>query len=519
MVADLEYTDRLDRALETARLMCGMHAAYIYLRDEGGRRFLLTRSHIRAIDLTEDSGGEEHVLTAGSALRGSVQPEVPISPDLGAGAADMSPSPRLELPTDDEALWDATVITPAGRMHAMTLGLPGLPHEGLLMLGPMERDIPAAARRKIEAQRLCLTAVFVEARRLHAVTALLATARTQLDSASQLQGSALDADQFLALLLSLAVRATGASGGFVAVQDRDSTLHIRAAENLPDAFDEAMLDSEDGMFDWDLAGGGGALILRDVSAALACGFRSLLAVPLLEEDRPLGVMAIFRTNDGASMPIQALDMLESFADQGRLMLRKSQVFSDFATEFVTTLAGLAESLDARRAYTRGHHATVTALCSAIGQRLGLDADAIDAVTTAASIHDVGLAALAQRGRGTVASDVDHPTIGASLVSPLPLSPDVAAAIATHHEWFDGWGFPQGLSGREIPLAGRILAVAEFIAEMAAPDPVRTAWDEQRLTTELHRRSGSQFDPDVVVAAIPVLSLAVEALAGITEETQ
>src|SRR3972149_6780214 len=64
-----------------------------------------------------------------------------------------------------------------------------------------------------------------------------------------------------------------------------------------------------------------------------------------------------------------------------------------------------------------------------------------------------------------------PVVGAPLVEPLPLHPWVSSAVGTHHEWFDGWGFPQGLKGEEIPLGGRVLAAAELLVGVAPGDAV------------------------------------------------
>jgi response regulator RpfG family c-di-GMP phosphodiesterase len=94
------------------------------------------------------------------------------------------------------------------------------------------------------------------------------------------------------------------------------------------------------------------------------------------------------------------------------------------------------------------------------------------------------------------ADIQHPAVGASLVEHLPLHRCVAQAIACHHEWFDGWGFPDGLQGRAIPRAGRVLAMAEFLVEMSTPDVIRPAWTAEQLVEEIRQRRGSQFDPEV-----------------------
>jgi putative two-component system response regulator len=90
------------------------------------------------------------------------------------------------------------------------------------------------------------------------------------------------------------------------------------------------------------------------------------------------------------------------------------------------------------------------------------------------------------------------------VAHLPLHPGVAGSVATHHEWFDGWGFPAGLKGEDIPTTGRTLAVAEFLVELSTPDEFRPGWPPDHLAAELAQRSGSQFDPAVADAAARLL---------------
>ena len=124
--------------------------------------------------------------------------------------------------------------------------------------------------------------------------------------------------------------------------------------------------------------------------------------------------------------------------------------------------------------------------------------------TASMIHDVGLAGTGDV-EGATDSDIEHPTVGATLVEHLPVHPQLTGAVATHHEWYDGWGFPGGLRGEQIPLGGRILAVAEFVAEMSTDSPIRPAWTADRLVAEIKQRRGTQFDPAVADVAVALLS--------------
>jgi HD-GYP domain-containing protein (c-di-GMP phosphodiesterase class II) len=278
---------------------------------------------------------------------------------------------------------------------------------------------------------------------------------------------------------------------------------VRVQSNMPAGFaDEVDLSPETGLFDW-AAGGEGALMLRDFETAGALGIRAVLAVPLLSGDQPLGIFALVDLGAGRGFDEGSLELLAALAEQVRLMLANDRLFNDFAARYLETLEGLAASLDARRAYTHDHHRKVAAVATVLGRELGLPQDELDALETAALVHDVGMAGVAD-GAGAYQADTEHPAVGADLVEHLPLHPLVAEAVATHHEWLDGFGFPRGLKGDEIPLGGGILAAAEFVVEATSGDPTRRPLPPERLAEELERRRGTQFDPLVADAALELL---------------
>ncbi len=200
----------------------------------------------------------------------------------------------------------------------------------------------------------------------------------------------------------------------------------------------------------------------------------------------------------------ALDVLSTFARQIELMLDNERVYRQFSQAYLASLRGLAAALDERRPDTRGHHRAVEALARRIGRRMNLSASELDALATAAAIHDVGLAGVAGSEQA-FELDQEHPTIGAGMVQHLPVDPLIAETIACHHEWIDGWGFPRGIGGEEIPMTGRILAAAEFVVEMGTETATREAWDAGRLGEELVTRRKTQFDPAVVDATTAVIA--------------
>lgn len=472
--------ERLDALLDAVHIHVGAPAVYLYLSDTGGRRYHLERSLAADLPVAGDDEVSE------------------------GGVGTVAPTPPLELPRTSE--WDAPRVapSPAGMLWSVPLVL-GERSVGLVQVGPLPgTTAPSDWQKRLDAitQPIAIVAErLVEEERLRRE---LIAYQSRESLGRRLQGSAMQVERHLTLLLAMAVSASHADGGFVAIVDRDTRLvEIAAEQGLPDGFSELVdLAPPTGLFDWSAAAGG-ALYVHDFEAAARAGLGSILAVPLLEGSQAIGIFALTSFGRGARMEVDALDLLGTFATQAQQALRNDILFRTFAEGYIDTVCGLAHSLDARRPDTHGHHEEVSRVAVDVARRLGLPEEEIEAIRLAGLIHDVGLAAVASGSEG-FQSDYDHPTIGAGLVEHLQLHPGVAAGVAGHHEWYDGWGFPHSLRGEEIPRPARILGVAEFIAEMAAGDPVRAPWAAARVANEIRQRRGSQFDPLVADAALYLL---------------
>jgi HD-GYP domain-containing protein (c-di-GMP phosphodiesterase class II) len=490
---EAEYEQRLDSVLGYVSEVSELPSCHLYLVDEEGQRLHLERSQTATR------------APAPLAPQDLDEPFLSDRGEAGGGAQTASPGPPLELELDGELERERFVTTPVGTLYSVPLRHNGT-LVGLLQAGPTgDGSLPGRAQKRLESLRFPLTVVVEQARAEELLRRKLATVSARVAVGRKLQGSALELERFVGLLLTLALRATRTEAGFVAIADMEAGVaRIRAQINMPEGFaDEVDLTPDRGLFDWSAAEGG-ALVLRDLDTAARLGIRAVVAVPLHgEDDAPLGIFALVDLGSGISIDEHSLELLGSYAEQVRLMLANDRLFHTFSDQYLATLKGLASSLDARRPYTQGHHAQVSAAAAALARELDLAEDEVEAVAVAGEIHDVGLAGVAE-GEGAYQADVEHPTVGADLVEHLPLHPSVAIAVATHHEWIDGWGFPRGLKGDEIPPAGRILAAAEFLVEMGSGDPVRRPLPPERLAEELERRRGSQFDPQVVDAALALI---------------
>jgi HD-GYP domain-containing protein (c-di-GMP phosphodiesterase class II) len=175
--------------------------------------------------------------------------------------------------------------------------------------------------------------------------------------------------------------------------------------------------------------------------------------------------------------------------------------------------GLAMLVDIRDSYTDQHAGEVSTLARAIAGHLGCRADASQDVALAARLHDIGKVAIPDailRKAGSLTDEEwklikTHPRVGADVVERIPLLGGLAPIIGAHHERWDGRGYPDGLAGESIPLAARIIAVADAFNAMTTKRPYRDALPIEVAMEELERGAGSQFDPTVVRATIEILA--------------
>jgi hypothetical protein len=166
---------------------------------------------------------------------------------------------------------------------------------------------------------------------------------------------------------------------------------------------------------------------------------------------------------------------------------------------------LANAIEAKDSYTRGHSERLAKLAGAVAERMGLSRDEAAAVRLGAILHDVGKIGIPDRIlRQSMALTEDemawmrrHPQIGADIIGPVEGLHHVAPLIRHHHEKFDGTGYPKGLKGEEIPLGSRIIAVADAFEAMVADRIYRPSLGLNKALEEIKAGRGSHFDPRVV----------------------
>jgi putative nucleotidyltransferase with HDIG domain len=162
-------------------------------------------------------------------------------------------------------------------------------------------------------------------------------------------------------------------------------------------------------------------------------------------------------------------------------------------------------MEARHRPTCLHLIQVADYAARMAARMGLPPEEIDRISLAGLLHDIGKIAIpdAILTKPDKLDDQElqiirqHPAYGEAILRRTGGFEHVCAAVRHHHEWFDGSGYPDGLHGHTIPLAARIIAVADAFDTMTMPRPYRRPVSPAEAVAELLRCRGSQFDPDVV----------------------
>jgi len=168
------------------------------------------------------------------------------------------------------------------------------------------------------------------------------------------------------------------------------------------------------------------------------------------------------------------------------------------------IAALAVALLERDRYTGEHSESVVELATLVSSHLGLGPDEIEAVRTAALLHDIGKVAIPDQilhKPGKLDEEEwrimrEHPVIGERILRAIPGLGPVARIVRHEHERWDGGGYPDGLAGTNIPIGARVILACDAYHAMTSDRPYRSAMTHAEAVTELVKSAGSQFDPEV-----------------------
>ncbi len=234
--------------------------------------------------------------------------------------------------------------------------------------------------------------------------------------------------------------------------------------------------------------------------------RAILTVPLVAEGRVIGVMQLLNPVERERFTEGDLRRMSLFAGILSHPLQNARLHTAQQRQFFTMVTALAEALDRRDPYTGGHVRRVVAYSLLLGFQMMLSREELRDLWLASTLHDIGKIATPDHilgkpsplDRDEVEVMKRHPLDGAAIVHHLA-NDNVLKGVRNHHERVDGRGYPDGLSGDQLPPVARIIAVADTYDAMTTSRPYRTGLPPERAAQEILSSSGTQLCPNVVDA--------------------
>lgn len=249
--------------------------------------------------------------------------------------------------------------------------------------------------------------------------------------------------------------------------------------------------------------------------ALLVGYLSALGITRPIQGLVRSTRAISRAEfherasvEGAAEISELAETFNGMADDIEKYVDRLQMAATENRElFMGSIRMLAAAIDEKDPYTRGHSGRVAKYSLTIAQEMGLDSEAMDKLRISALLHDVGKIGVDDnvlKKPGKLTEDEfalmkQHPVKGANIMRPVAQLKDMLPGIELHHERMDGQGYPYGLTGDQIPMMARIIAVADTFDAITTNRPYQSAMDLEYAMDRINQLAGAKFDVDVVRA--------------------
>lgn len=457
--------------------------------------------------LVDEPSGTLRQIAAIGPMAPSTQPASlagtdPLAHACASGRAELGATARIHAPGQPTTIWRYALPLSAGEAR------------GVAAVDFSSQEKPDIST--FPALMAPLRSSLTGALGLHVASVELDTAHHLVEAARELSRM-LDPREVLNAALRRAMALSGAeTGSIMLIDESTGKLVIEVAEGLPaEVVHATSLAEGEGIAGWVLASNQ-SLLIEDLSArtpaARRHGIRSAASVPVADDDGILGVLNVGSKSFPARFTHGHLASVEILAKQTATALRNARAIAESRALYFDTLKALAVALETKDPYSRGGTDRVLDYAESLGEVFGLPGDEMHALRIAALLHDIGMVAA---GEGVLQSDRPlttverallkmHPQIASEILAEVPALKHVVPIVYHHHEWYDGQGYMDGVSGETIPLGARILAVADAFVAMTSPRPYRGAYGEAEALRELTEKAGTQFDPSVVDALKDVL---------------
>jgi putative nucleotidyltransferase with HDIG domain len=265
-----------------------------------------------------------------------------------------------------------------------------------------------------------------------------------------------------------------------------------------------------------------AAIAAAMSAAIAALVAAVVARRLVLPIRRCltGALEIARGRFGHQVAVATRSEVGDLAYTFNYMSRElasydaenRRLIGELEAGWLATIRSLASAIDAKDPSTRGHSQRVSQLAVEVGRELDVGTEVLEALAWGGLLHDVGKIGVPETILGKAGAltpaELDamraHPAIGAEIVRDASFLCEASKAVRSHHERFDGTGYPDGLSGEQIPLVARIVAVADTFDACTSERPYQPTMTVEEALVVMERLRGAQTDPRVHDALVRVV---------------
>jgi len=251
--------------------------------------------------------------------------------------------------------------------------------------------------------------------------------------------------------------------------------------------------------------------IRKIPTPLVKESKIVIGTGFWKMGKPLGAMFLASSEEN-DIPERVIEIMRSFGSLASSFIylktfRESE--KRYQTEVIKVMLSV---LEARDPYTKGHGERVAIMAREVAERLGWKGEDVERIYWAGILHDIGKIGIPEdilNKPGLLTEEEyrivqRHPVISAEILERFEHLRELAHIVRYHHERWDGKGYPEGLSGEEIPIESRILAVADAFDAMTSDRPYRKALKLEKAIEEIRKNKGKQFDPDIVKVFIDVI---------------
>lgn len=340
-----------------------------------------------------------------------------------------------------------------------------------------------------------------------------------LTQASREMSTVIGIDNLLSLVLELINKIVDSEYSLISFIDKDNdSLEIKASNGLEkESLEKMNLQVEEGISDW-VAQRGQPILVSDYKNDIRFikfkdihpfNIKNVLSVPFLGKKDVIGVLTLYNRIGKPEFSNEDFQILTALAGQLGTSIEVANLYETISESYKNFILVLANAIEARDQYTRGHIERVTKFAKSTAEEMGWDEEKIKEIEMGGILHDIGKIGVPDN----ILNKTDrltkeeyeviktHPIIGRNMLKSMVSFDPAISYILYHHERYDGNGYPFQLKGTDIPSGGRIIAVADSFDAMTSDRPYRKGMDTKEAVLELEKNSGSQFDPDIVNAFI------------------